>query len=1254
MKKIIRWLGGICVVLLLFPLLMLTALYIPSVQRWIGAAAMRHLSEKVGYACTVKRLQVRFPFRLHVDGFCMGTDNDTLLSVELLRTDVALGSLLQGNVEVSYLVLEDAVLHPDALQQNVQVGGKIAYIRLDNVCFMRADSVLDVGGVSISGVNVHVMQQAHVEGDGDASRHFPLMLSLGDMALGDVSVDCSFFVGHLHAEIPSLALKEVAVDTSLTLSMQHGGLQEAMLCFRSGTAYDSGHEWCVEDLSLYADSLHVSADSIGGILTSLTLHEGHGIVVEEAYMAFSVVDNVVRLPYFVLHTEVSSLSGHLRGVDLRERMLTLDGNIQGELGYADVLCMGKLFPESSFLELYPQAPLVIDIALDCSFNAVYFTRCRLSLATAFEVDMTGRVVEWSDYKHLFAQLDVVAQLHNVDFLSALLDETLRERVRIPHDMVLEATFSYQPDSLLAQLDIRFDGGAIALHGSYYPTVERYALILRTEALDVRRILPEESLGVATMTVAVEGDGLDWEATESRVVCSIGIDSIGFADRTYSNAQVSVSLYNQHLQMVASYTDMLLRFNLKGEARYSERRLQAHLYAHVLEADLHGLGVAEIDIRPSFQSHWALSVDSDDVYTLRAHLYDITLSSDQRMVRPLPLRLNARVSADSIAMSLFAGDLHLTACAHAFGLPWQWNKLLDERGMGYKRVLSAPKVSLYAGIDNPISSYLALAGITVSSINVQLYEEAGHLEGTASVGRCSMQGLLADTLMLTARYKDDEFVVHAQLIGIVWQRTMLQLTAMAEAEISWDGTSRLDNLRGVLKLSDVNLRFPAYDMQLTMKSPTSIPLYQGRLLVQDVALYAAGKRPVLLNGSVLLLGGTPSLDLRFEAHDVSLLQNRRTGETMLYGTALLDGKATLIGPFDALVLSGELGLRGGSTLYYIYKDASLAANNNLDDVVSFVDFSGELSNAVQSVNSRSNGGFAMNLNVTIAPTVQLEVLLGNSGENSGSVQGGGSFNVQYIPAVGLRLSGRYIVASGELQINVPLLHVHTMTLRPGGTVQWSGNALNPLLDIVLEDRMRASVTIDDIPQSVLFVAGVSLYDTMERLGVQFTLSAPENASMQNLLAALSSDERSKLAVALLTTGLYLGEGGTGNLMNTALLGFLQSQLDNISRDTFRSVDVSFGIEPLQDGVSGISTRTDYSFSIAKRLWHDRIRIAIGGSVTTSNERIEENAIIDNVSVEWRIKPNGSQYFHFFYNKNIESILEGEVRETGVGYVYRKQF
>lgn len=409
---------------------------------------------------------------------------------------------------------------------------------------------------------------------------------------------------------------------------------------------------------------------------------------------------------------------------------------------------------------------------------------------------------------------------------------------------------------------------------------------------------------------------------------------------------------------------------------------------------------------------------------------------------------------------------------------------------------------------------------------------------------------------------------------------------------------------------------------------------------------------MLDGKIMLFSDNPTAQLNLTARNADILQPTPTRETLLYGKAIVNGNIAMEGPFNALSIAGNLQLQPGSSIHYIYKDAILTANNQLDNVVTFISFDADTTSLPKT--RRKANSLNMNLILSIDPTAQLEVSLGASKQNSVAIQGGGMLNLQYTSTMGLRLSGRYSIEQGTLNMNVPLLHVSSMAIRTGSTVTWEGNPLNPLLNITAEDRVRASVTLDGSPQSVLFVAGVSLSDTMEKLNVQFTLTAPENASMQNTLATLSPDERGKLSVALLTTGLYLGEGGTGNLMNTALMGILQSQIDNISRDAFRTVDLSVGIEPLADGVSGVSTRTDYSFSISKRLWDNRIRIIIGGSVTTNNERIEDEAVIDNISIEWRITPVGNQYLRFFYDKNFESILEGEIRETGVGYAYRRKF
>ena len=712
-----------------------------------------------------------------------------------------------------------------------------------------------------------------------------------------------------------------------------------------------------------------------------------------------------------------------------------------------------------------------------------------------------------------------------------------------------------------------------------------------------------------------------------------------------SAEAGYRLSRQWCTLVteASYADTLLDLRLSGQANYTPEHLTARLYTRLADVHLRDLGIADTDLCPSLQSHLMLRADSAEVYTLRARFYDIHLTSPLDAVEPQTMTLRARVAPDSIALTVRSGDLRLVAGAHAEGLPWQWSS---------EAPLAQLQLALQAGTDNPLSHYLTLMGIAMTTLQARIHEEGSTLVARAEIGPLTLRGMQCDTLSLTGHYDGYTLSADVAAEAFAWEMPMVQLGSSLGAQITWRDAFHSDSLQGALLLSSLRLAMPTYSLQLHTRDTVSLPFVQGSLIVPNVALYAAGSHPLLLDGKVNLLGDKPSLSLRLNAREVNLLQPHHTSQTQLYGTARLSADMVLSGTFDALSLDGDVALRGGTSLHYIYRSMSLATAGTLDDVVTFVNFSASPDETVKR--TYSPNGFTLNLNASIAPTVKLEVLLGASGENLVQLQGGAQLHVQYLPAAGLRLSGKYVVESGELLINVPLLHVHTMTIVPGSSVQWSGNALNPLLNITAENRIRASVTLDDTPQTVLFVTSISLTDTMERLGLQFGLSAPESASMQNLLAALSPDERSKLTVALLTTGLYLGEGGTGNLMNTALMGFLQSQIDDISRDTFRSVDVSFGIEPLQDGVSGVSTRTDYSFSVAKRLWHDRIRIVIGGSVTTSNERIENNAIIDNISIEWRMSPSGNRYLRFFYDKNYESILEGVIRETGVGYTYRRKF
>ena len=52
-------------------------------------------------------------------------------------------------------------------------------------------------------------------------------------------------------------------------------------------------------------------------------------------------------------------------------------------------------------------------------------------------------------------------------------------------------------------------------------------------------------------------------------------------------------------------------------------------------------------------------------------------------------------------------------------------------------------------------------------------------------------------------------------------------------------------------------------------------------------------------------------------------------------------------------------------------------------------------------------------------------------------------------------------------------------------------------------------------------------------------------------------------------------------------------------------------------------------------------------------VSDYSLIDNVSIEYRLDNSGTRYIKLFHNKNYESLLEGEIIETGAGIVLRKK-
>ena len=397
------------------------------------------------------------------------------------------------------------------------------------------------------------------------------------------------------------------------------------------------------------------------------------------------------------------------------------------------------------------------------------------------------------------------------------------------------------------------------------------------------------------------------------------------------------------------------------------------------------------------------------------------------------------------------------------------------------------------------------------------------------------------------------------------------------------------------------------------------------------------------------------DLQMRATEYELLNAKKNRNSVLHGKVFINLYSTIKGELSSPTVRGTMNVLGNTDVTYILKDSPLAVEDRLGNMVTFVNFNDTTatSDAQKEV---SLGGIDMLLNVQIDQGAEMQVDMGS--DNYVEVRGGGNLALQYTPQGDMQLTGRYTLDGGEMKYSLPVIPLKTFRITGGSYAEFTGNPSNPYLNITATERVRTSVAEENNSRYVNFDVGITLTGTLADMGLAFTLDAPEDVALQNQLAAMSTEERGKLAVTMLVTGMYMGgQGGSNGGFSTsnALNSFLQSEISNIAGSALKTVDVSIGVEDNYAADGTTQGGTDYSFRFAKRFWNNRLSVIIGGRISTGNEAVaeENNSFIDDISLEYRLDDSGTRYVKLFHTKNYESILEGEIVETGAGIVLRRK-
>lgn len=478
---------------------------------------------------------------------------------------------------------------------------------------------------------------------------------------------------------------------------------------------------------------------------------------------------------------------------------------------------------------------------------------------------------------------------------------------------------------------------------------------------------------------------------------------------------------------------------------------------------------------------------------------------------------------------------------------------------------------------------------------------------------------------------------------------------------------LDNTRmdGILHMSKGGIEITDLDARLDF-SEDSIRLRNNRLRIRGLSLIGTNKNRITLSGSVDMSKSfsNPKIDLSVQGKDVRIIDSKklRTKSQYIYGRLPVTVDMNVLGTLDKLRVKGSLNVLTGTNLTCYLQEDPLQKQSKVEGLVDFVSFRQldrqmrvkrpVIDKQPKPIEDAVNDELDVQFVVDIARDAKVRAYLSGTDKNYAFITGGGQIKVQYDGTDRLQTSGFYDVSDGNLYYKLPVIPMSkNFKITNSSSLNWNGQLTDPHINIQATEEVKATVN-DEMSgtRMVRFIVTIDIVGTLSSLDLKFHCTSPDDGTLNTELAAMTDDENSKAAIMLLLAQTYMGPGSKNSMglstANAAVSSIINKQIESAFGAVAPQLDL--GIDTYDTEAGG--QRTEYSVKVSQR-FGDRFRATIGGKVSqgAQSEGRSNGAQLGDISFEWLIKKDGSHYLRLFRKTNYESVLEGELIETGAGYV-----
>ncbi|WP_084017881.1 translocation/assembly module TamB domain-containing protein [Moheibacter sediminis] len=423
-----------------------------------------------------------------------------------------------------------------------------------------------------------------------------------------------------------------------------------------------------------------------------------------------------------------------------------------------------------------------------------------------------------------------------------------------------------------------------------------------------------------------------------------------------------------------------------------------------------------------------------------------------------------------------------------------------------------------------------------------------------------------------------------------------------------------------------------------------------------------------------------------SRDFKVVDSEKNNDAMMYGVLAIDTDLQIRGDLNLPKVDGTLAVSNDTDFTFVLPQSSPSLQER-DGIVEFIDKDQPVLNETieDALDSQTNfTGMDVNVNIELNKEAKLSIIIDKANGDFVELQGEAELTGGIDPSGKTTLVGVYQVEEGGYELSVSLLK-RRFDIQKGSTITWTGEPTAATLDITAIYKTEAapidlveqqsnleSSEMNQFKQRIPFNTLLILKGELMKPEITFDITTDEeNSSISTLvkdgvdakLAMLREEESemNKQVFALLLLNRFVGENpfesGAGlsaeMMARQSVSKILSQQLNNLSADLIKGVDLNFDLESSEDYTTGQkNTRTDLNVDVSKRLLNDRLKVSVGSNFGVEGEaRQNENTtnIAGNVTIDYSLSRDGRYMLRAYRKDEYQVALQGQIVETGVGFI-----